>query len=180
MLFSAVMKSSEIAHSAEAMRSPMEPSRLVNFNTAVCLVALAVALPWTAMSGYGWLSRTFLTLPFVILCVCGLVFQAASLFYGRVRQDLCLARILHASAWLPVMIFSAVVLTYLVPTLQMPMADAHLAAIDTMIGFDFKGFVTWGEPAGACSGLGVLDLWPHHGRHDFHGHGLPHHVEACR
>lgn len=125
------------------MRSAFQASPLQRLNLAICLLCLGVAIPWSVRLGSAWMQQTFFNRAFLGVCFAGLAFHLAGLFYAHVRRDACLARMLFATACLPVMIFTAVMLTYLVATIGMPMADARLAAIDAAIGFDFARFVTW-------------------------------------
>lgn len=131
-------------------------SRLTLLCHFLCGGAILVTAGICVALGPDWVGR--LLLHRACLGCLGIygVLLALAAYYGRLRREETLSRLLGITALLPLLASGAMAMSYLAPRANFPLVDRALVQLDAMVGFDFSAYVH----AGAASPLVVAAASP--------------------
>src|SRR6266849_6925083 len=122
---------------------------------AATSIALAISrestLKWLTLGGIAlidavWIAASDFHLVFAGAAgpiICALLFAAAAYFFRVVRRNPTLFILTDTLAQLIACFAVCGVLSYLVMSTNLPLADGELAAIDRALGFDWPRFIRW-------------------------------------
>jgi membrane-associated phospholipid phosphatase len=115
----------------------MFPSKSLWFSVVSLFV---IDILWITQSSFSlvWQWRFFLS----VLIVFGIL-SSVAWFYTKHRNEPCFVMLAVSIIYMILLMNSAAIYSYLISSINLPLLDADLAAVDAGMGFDWLAFLSW-------------------------------------